>query len=93
MMDLTELYNKKSRFAVRNVGNELILVPLKNNIADMKEIFTLNEVGSFIWNTIDGKCTEEDIAAAIIEEFDIDEFTAKKDMEEFLDKLKQFTNK
>jgi hypothetical protein len=92
-MTLSEIHQKKSRFAVRNVGNELILVPLKNNIADMKEIFTLNEVGSFIWEKIDGKNSEDDIASAITVEFDIDHQTAKKDLAEFLEKLFTFTNK
>ena len=86
-MNLTELYNRKSQFAIRNVGNEKILVPIKNNIANMTEIFTLNEVGSFIWDNIDGKNTEEDIVSAITNEFDIDELTAKKDLTDFIKKF------
>ncbi|MGD0711631.1 MAG: PqqD family protein, partial [Bacteroidales bacterium] len=88
-MEISKLYNSKSQFAVRNVGNEKILVPLKNNIADMTELFTLNEVGSFIWDKIDGKNTEEDITNAITNEFDIDETTAKKDLTEFIEKFEK----
>ncbi|MFA5781191.1 MAG: PqqD family protein [Bacteroidales bacterium] len=86
-MDINELYNRKSLFAIRNVGNEKVLVPIKNDIANMTEIFTLNEVGSFIWDKIDGKNTEEDIATAITNEFDVDELTAKNDVSEFLERL------
>jgi methyltransferase-like protein len=88
-MDLNKLFNSKSQFAIRNVGNEKVLVPLKNNIANMTEIFTLNEVGSFIWDKIDGKNTEEDIIIAITNEFDIDESTARKDLTEFIEKIEK----
>ena len=88
-MNLVELYNKKSQFVIRNVGNEKILVPIKNNIANMTEIFTLNEVGSFIWDLIDGENSEEEIAIAITNEFDIDEATANNDLKEFVDKFEK----
>jgi hypothetical protein len=90
-MDINELYNRKSLFAIRNVGAEKILVPIKNNIANMTELFTLNEVGSFIWDKIDGKNTKENIAIAITNEFDIDELTAKKDLAEFIEKFENIS--
>lgn len=86
-MNLSELHKKKPLFAIRNVGDEKVLVPLKNNIANMTEIYTLNEVGSYIWDHIDGKNSEEDIVNAITAEFDIDELTAKNDLAEFLNKI------
>lgn len=86
-MNLTELFKKKPQFAIRNVGNEKVLVPIKDNIANMTEIYTLNEVGSFIWDQIDGKNSEEDVVKAITEEFEIDELTAKNDLSEFLNKI------
>jgi methyltransferase-like protein len=88
-MNLSELFNKKHLFAIRNVGEEKVLVPLRNNIANMTEIYTLNEVGSYIWDEIDGKNTEKDIVKAITEEFDIDETTAQNDLYEFLKRLEE----
>ena len=46
-MNLQTLHELKSRFVARNVGNELILVPLTANVAQMNELFTLNETGKF----------------------------------------------
>ena len=77
-------FKKKSLFASRKVGNEMVLVPLKNNIANMNELFTLNEVGSFIWNLIDGENSEADIIEAIADSFDIDFQTAKQDFDNFM---------
>ena len=92
-MNLKEVYKRKSHFATRIVGSELILVPVKKNIADMDELFTLNEVGSFIWTNINGQNSIEDIVSKIAEEFEVEESTAKTDLEEFLKKLETLMNK
>jgi len=92
-MDLKELYLKKSQFATRQVGDEMILVPLKNKVSDMNELFTLNAVGCFIWEEISEKSTLEDIINAVLLEFEIDEETARKDVENFLNKLASYSLK
>lgn len=92
-MNLNEIYKRKSQFATRIVGTELILVPVKKNIADMEELFTLNEVGSFIWTNINGENTIEDIVIKISEEFDVEESIANADLEEFLIKLSTLMEK
>lgn len=86
-MDLKELYSKKTKFATRLVGNELILVPIKSKVMDMNELFTLNEVGCFIWEQINEYNTEMDIVGAVISEFDVDEQMARKDVSSFLSRL------
>ena len=86
-MDLKEIYSKKSKFATRKVGNELILVPIRSTVTDMNEMFTLNEVGSFIWDLIDEKHTEDDIVKAVADAFTVDESRAGKDVSDFLVRL------
>ena len=86
-MTLTEIAQQKSLFATRKVGNEMVLVPLKNNIATMNEMFTLNVVGRFIWEQIDGNTTETQIIQAITDSFDIDEHIAKNDFDTFIKSL------
>jgi hypothetical protein len=92
-MIFSDLYNNKAQFVARTVGSELILVPVKSNVADMDKILTLNEVGSFIWGKIDGKNSEEDIVHAVEAEFDVDNETASKDIKEFLNRLYDFVPK
>jgi hypothetical protein len=92
-MDLKELFLKKSQFAARLVGDELILVPLNSNVSDMDELFTLNELGCFIWEQINETNTESDILQSVISEFDIDENIAKKDLTDFLLRLHQLFQK
>lgn len=86
-MDLQKLYKMKSKFVVRGVGNELILVPLTGNVAQMNELFTMNETGRFIWENIGEKTSVEDIENLMTEAFSIDRDTAKIDIENFIKKL------
>ena len=86
-MDLQKIFKMKSKFVVRGVGNELILVPLTGNVAQMNEIFTMNETGKFIWENITEKNTVEDIENLMTEAFNIDSETAKKDIANFIQKL------
>jgi hypothetical protein len=83
-MDIQTLFNIKSKFVAREVGTELILVPLTGNVAQMSELFTMNETAKFIWENITAETTVEDIENSMTEAFDIDAETAHKDIENFL---------
>lgn len=91
-MDLKTIYLKKTDFVVREIGNELILVPLVGNVAKMNEMFTMNETGKFIWESINESSTVEDLQNAIIAEFSIDPETARKDIELFLNQVIKVLN-
>lgn len=91
-MDLKTIYLKKTDFVVREIGNELILVPLVGNVAKMNEMFTMNETGKFIWESINESSTIEDLQNAIIAEFSIDPETARKDIELFLNQVIKILN-
>jgi len=89
-MEIQTLYQLKSKFVAREVGNELILVPLTGNVAQMSELFTLNETAKFIWENSTEETTIEDMENAITETFTIDRETATKDIENFLKQLEKF---
>lgn len=86
-MNLQSLHKLKSKFVARNIGNELILVPLTANVAQMNELFTLNETGKFIWENVNDNSTVLELENLMIETFDIDSAIAKRDIELFLSKL------
>lgn len=87
MTDMRAMAEAKERFAARKVGAEMVLVPLKNSVAEMEEMFTLNEVGSVIWEHITPEATEQTLVDAIVDEFDIDRETALADLQEFMTAL------
>ena len=91
-MTLLDIFQNKSQFATRKVGSEMVLVPLKNNIAHMDKLFTMNEVACFIWENIDGQHTKDEILASITEAFDIDIKTAEIDYVEFIESITNMMN-
>ena len=90
MIDLDSVVSHSPDIVTRKTGNEYVLVPLANNIADMNRLFTLNESGAFIWELIDGKMNVEEIISAVTHEFDTDGETAGADVLNFLENLKDY---
>jgi hypothetical protein len=86
-MELQELVSIKSKFVAREVGDEMILVPLTNNVAQMSELFTLNETARFIWENVTENSTIQELAISMTDSFDIDIETAKNDISVFLNHL------
>ena len=89
-MNLEALAEAKKNFVARPVNEELVLVPLRNNVADMTEIFNLNEVGHFIWNEIQPIVSLESIAQKITDSYDVEASIAEADLIAFLNELEQF---
>ena len=89
-MNISELAAAKKNFVARAVDEELVLVPLRNNVADMTAIFNLNEVGHFIWNEIQEGVTLESLAEKIVSEYEVESAVALEDLEAFLQDLSNF---
>ena len=88
-MDLKSVPSHSLNVVTRKTGNEYVLVPVADNIADMDSVYTLNETGAFIWEHIDGKRDASEIAVLVTEEFDTDRETAENDVLDFLISMKR----
>jgi len=71
--------------AFQSIAEEggLVVVP------EHSEVKVLNEVGSKIFSMLDGKQSREEIVRAVVEEFDVTEDDANRDLEQFLLELKK----
>jgi coenzyme PQQ biosynthesis protein PqqD len=90
MTALNTILSHSSSIVARKTGDEYVLVPLANNIADMNRVYTLNESGAFIWDLIDGKRTVAEIIEAIESEYDTTREKAEQDVLEFIRNLKSY---
>ena len=90
MADLKSVPSKSPSIVTRKTGNEYVLVPVANNIADMNSVYTLNETGAFIWELIDGERNVEDLIEAVISEYNIDRETAMADVLTFIDNMSKY---
>ena len=52
MMEI--VYKQAENIVSRDIMGETLLVPVAGELASMDNIYTLNDAGRFIWNSIDG---------------------------------------
>jgi len=78
---------KANDLVTRRVAGETIVVPVRSHVADLDSIYTLNELGSRIWELIDGRNKVADIVLAICEEYEIGPDEAARDVNNFLSAL------
>ena len=62
-------------------------MPTGDNIAKFEGAVVLNEVSAFIYKLLEHPVCREDLLAAIVSEYDVDEATAAKDLDALLNKL------
>jgi hypothetical protein len=81
-------FQKDSSIVSRRIADEVILVPIRQRVGEVECLYTLNEVGAFIWELIDGERRVNEINERIVVEFAVSRETAETDL---LTILQQFT--
>jgi len=67
----------------RRIAGETILVPSRRRAREMA-LFTLNEVGTFLWERLDGRRGAATLARDVAETFDVGAEQAERDVRAFL---------
>lgn len=80
-------FAKESDLVTRLIAGETIIVPIRDGVGDLNAIYTLNEVGTRIWQLIDGQTRVEQMVEAITAEYEVPEEEAEKDIVGYLDSL------
>ncbi|GAF04141.1 PqqD family protein [Saccharicrinis fermentans] len=83
-MDVSLVYRKNERFVEKAIGEEKVLVPLTDNVADMNKVYNLNEVASFIYDAIDGVKSMADLKSVLLENYEVTEEVALNDIKYFI---------
>ena len=69
------------------IADSNIVVPVGPAIKDFNGMITLNDSASFFWDCMINETTEEEVIEKVINEYDIDKETAKRDIEKFIKML------
>ena len=80
-------FRKKEEIVTRKIAGETILVPIRGSLADMQKIFSLNPVGEFIWQEINGQKNLQQISESIQSVFDVSQEEADTDVQDFITEL------
>ncbi len=81
------VFKKNQGVVFRRIGDECVLVPIVNNAGDLSSVYTLNEVGTRIWELLDGNRSIAVLCKAIEDEYEVSADTAAADVSEFIGEL------
>ena len=79
---MDEIQIDKSRVEWRRVEDEIVALDLGQS-----DYFTLNATGSALWNRLVEGATSEQLVQELIDQFDVDQETASRDVTDFLKSL------
>ena len=79
----------KKGFLLREVDGTAIVVAVGAAVREFNGLITLNSVGAFLWREIDKGATESDLVAALLNEYEVEEAVAAKDVSAFVNKMRE----
>lgn len=87
MRDNGTRYERNESFIYRSIVNEAVLVPIRQDVADMECIYTLNDLGAFIWERIDHPLSWDELFASIQDTYNVDPSLMAVDLENFIQEM------
>lgn len=75
-------------YVLRNIAGDRVIIPTGSASQHFNGLITLNEVGSFIWENVGNVADREEMVTLLLEHYNVDEKTAQRDVNGFLDMLK-----
>ncbi len=78
-------YERNPDFIYRWIVDEAVLVPIRQQVADMDCIYTLNEAAALVWQRLAEPATEAELQQAILDEFEAGPETVAADLGRFLE--------
>ena len=79
----------KDGFVLREIDNEYMVVPVREMAEKVHGIINLSETGAFLWRLLDTDQEEEQLVAAMLAEYEVEEETARQDVRAFVDGLEK----
>lgn len=79
----------EKEFVLREIAGDYILVPVGNTALEFNGLITVNEVGAFLWGRLKKDTTREKLIQDTLEEYEVDQETVIKDVNEFLNHLSE----
>ncbi len=79
----------KEGFIIKKLGIGYIVVTVGDASKDFNGVIRLNETGAFLWKSIqDGADSREKLIQAMLDRYEgLDQETAEKDLDEFLESI------
>jgi len=77
----------KDGYLLREVAGNKIVVPVGDAAVNFNGMINLNETGAFLWEKLQNDVQPRFLLNELMNEYDVDEDTAKADIEAFINKM------
>ena len=79
----------KDGFILREIAGQTVVVPTMGDL-DLNMMITLNDTGAFLWERLQEDVSEDALVCALLQEYEVDEATAARDLDNLLDTLRGY---
>lgn len=79
----------KEGFVLRKVGGRNIVVATGKASQDFNGMIRINDVGALIWSKLTEGADEDTLVQAVVEKYEVDIETAKRDVSKFINNLSE----
>lgn len=79
----------KEGFVLREMADTVVVVPTGKILKEYPQIMNLTHAAKFVWELLKEDITVEEIINKLVDRYKIDRDRAKKDVEEFIQKLRE----
>jgi hypothetical protein len=86
---LQRRFEKAPEVVARRVAGEYLLVPIRRRAGRLDCIFTLDEVGAEIWDSIDGARDVGQLVEIVLRDFEVEREEAARDVLDFVEGLRE----
>ncbi|MCI9126278.1 MAG: PqqD family protein [Eubacterium sp.] len=76
-------------FILKKMGTQAVVIAIGSASKVFNGMVKLNETGELMWEKLVEGATREELIAAILEVYEVEEEVAQKDVDRFIEKLKK----
>jgi hypothetical protein len=80
----------KDGFLLREIAGSWVVVPIGQRVVEFNGLLNLNESGALVWRKLVNQAADvQSLVDALRDEYEVEEATAKSDIQELIDFMKQ----
>jgi len=81
---LEQVFVRSPAVVSRRVAGETLIVPVRGKVGDLASIYSFNETGSLIWQTLESPKGLAELINAVQQEYAVEREQAEHDVKQFL---------
>jgi hypothetical protein len=83
-----QVFIRSQAVVSRVVAGETLIVPVRAKVGDLASIYSFNGTGSLIWKMLASPRTVSELAAAVLQEYEVDPANVERDVIDFVSEMK-----